>query len=122
MITLGRRFDDARQFCKRHYQGDLVSIENKDKESFILQNLTGEAYGAFWIGLRQYPQHPSDDNETWVATGQRLLPNISYSNIDEDNNEYIENFDCAIVLRTFLGYKWLYTSCEISLIFVCQYG
>ncbi|RDD37698.1 Adhesion G-protein coupled receptor D1, partial [Trichoplax sp. H2] len=121
MITLFRSFGDARKFCKRHYQGDLVSIETQDKESFILVNLTGGAYGAFWIGLRQYPEHPQHENETWVATGQRILNNNSYTNFDKDNNFYINNFDCGLVIRTFEGYRWVYMSCEIPLIFVCQY-
>ncbi|XP_055351238.1 uncharacterized protein LOC129597631 [Paramacrobiotus metropolitanus] len=66
-------FEDARAMCRKHFDADLVIINNADKQEFIA-HLIGQWSSDYWIGLKE-EEMPWDAFKKWV-TGE----NVAYTN------------------------------------------
>ncbi|XP_060597363.1 asialoglycoprotein receptor 1-like [Ruditapes philippinarum] len=86
-------WDDAKEKC-RLIHGDLVRIENKEENDFIMDNILGGKYG-FWIGL---DDTQNENNWQWRSSeGTQKLGNFSSWAPGEPNDKFGDE-DCGMII------------------------
>ncbi|XP_060556957.1 perlucin-like protein [Ruditapes philippinarum] len=109
-------WSDAKEKC-RLISGDLVRIESKEENDFIVANIKGSTSG-FWIGLDDTQK---ENNWQWSSSeGTQSLGKFSNWAPGEPNNDRGDE-DCGEIFAKMskIG-KWNDAPCSTKLPYICE--
>ncbi|EDV19660.1 uncharacterized protein TRIADDRAFT_61847 [Trichoplax adhaerens] len=116
-IALLKTYDDARLYCQRSMNADLVVIDSQTKETFMETYVASTYSGASWIGLKDMTGDNNKNSHIWLPINKSVT-DVGYSNWHPLEPNVLSHF--CIILYMDGTPEWRDRNCYDKYYFICE--